>query len=73
MAEFVGLFHVYRDNQGLWRWRLLSTEGLRTLAISGESYKTPEDCETVVKFIKESAANVPVIIQPRKTAQDTPE
>lgn len=34
---------LYQDYRGEWRWRLRSSNG-RTVADSGEGYKSKEDC-----------------------------
>lgn len=36
-------YHVYQDQQGLWRWRLRATEE-RDLAVSGEGHASREEC-----------------------------
>jgi uncharacterized protein YegP (UPF0339 family) len=48
-------YYVYRDTQGLWRWRLLAANN-RTIADSGESYHNQQDCVAAIQLVKSSSA-----------------
>jgi uncharacterized protein YegP (UPF0339 family) len=49
---------TYKDNQGLWRWYLLSANG-RKIADSAESYNNKADCIAGINLVKGSA-NAPI-------------
>jgi uncharacterized protein YegP (UPF0339 family) len=48
-------YYVYRDSQGLYRWRLLAGNN-RTIADSGESYHNRQDCLAAIQLVKSSSA-----------------
>lgn len=48
-------FVVYKDVQGEWRWRLVSVNG-RTIADSGEGYKSRQHCLDGIDLVKKSGA-----------------
>lgn len=52
-------FQIYQDVRGEWRWRLLSGNS-RIIADSGEGYRNHADCVSIVEWIKQNAANIPV-------------
>ena len=51
-------FYIYKDTQGLWRWRLVAANN-RTIADSGESYYNKQDCLDAISLVK-GAYNAPV-------------
>ncbi len=51
-------YHIYKDRQGYWRWRLLASNN-RTVADSAESYYNKQDCLHGIELVKGSW-NVPV-------------
>jgi uncharacterized protein YegP (UPF0339 family) len=59
-------FHVYRDQAGGWRWRLVSANG-RVVADSGEAYTRRFDCEQAIILVTEGVAR----IQQRRVAEGT--
>jgi uncharacterized protein YegP (UPF0339 family) len=48
-------YWVYRDVQGLWRWRLLAGNN-RNIADSGESYYNESDCLRAIELVRGSSA-----------------
>lgn len=42
---------VYRDNAGEWRWRYRSSNGVDTLADSGEGYKNRSDAVSALRTV----------------------
>ncbi|GAA3644140.1 hypothetical protein GCM10022236_53490 [Microlunatus ginsengisoli] len=48
-------FEVYRDAQGEFRWRLKSTNG-RSIATSGEGYKTKAGVQNAIAAVRRDAA-----------------
>ncbi len=46
-------FHVYQDDAGEWRWRLVSANG-RVIADSGEGYRHRADCLHGVELVKDA-------------------
>jgi uncharacterized protein len=48
-------YHVYKDTNNEWRWRLKAANG-NILADSGEGYSAKADCLAGVASVKESAA-----------------
>ncbi|OLB20653.1 MAG: DUF1508 domain-containing protein [Acidobacteriales bacterium 13_2_20CM_55_8] len=51
-------FYMYKDKQGLWRWRLKAANN-KIIADSGESYHHEDDCLAGINLVK-AAANAPV-------------
>jgi uncharacterized protein YegP (UPF0339 family) len=47
-------FHVYKDTNNEWRWRLKATNG-NILADSGEGYSAKADCLAGIQSVKGSA------------------
>jgi len=52
-------FEIYKDEKGEYRWTLRAANG-KTIADSGEGYKSKADCEHGLKLIKEGAASAAV-------------
>jgi uncharacterized protein len=48
-------YHLYKDNGGQYRWRLLADNN-RRIADSGESYFNKSDCLSGIALVKGSAA-----------------
>ena len=48
-------FHVYKDVQGYWRWRLLAANN-KNIANSGEGYNNKQDCLAAIALVKQSAS-----------------
>lgn len=44
-------FHVYKDDDARWRWRLVDAVG-KTIATSAEAYRTKKDSVAAVELIK---------------------
>lgn len=49
-------FSVYRDDGGLWRWRLLAANN-RIIADSGEGYSRQRDARRAVRVVRAAAMN----------------
>jgi uncharacterized protein YegP (UPF0339 family) len=49
------VYHVYKDAQNKWRWRLKAANG-NILADSGEGYSSKTDCLAGIAAVKGSAA-----------------
>jgi uncharacterized protein len=56
-------YHMYRDTQGRWRWRLVSADG-RLLALAGAGYASESECSAAIDLVKGSAASAPVHKKP---------
>lgn len=52
-------FHVYKDRNGEWRWRLKSANG-NIIADSGEGYTSKHNCKHGVDLVK-GTASIPVV------------
>ncbi len=50
----MGVFVVYVDNVGQYRWRLFAANN-RILADSGEGYRSQSDCEHGIQLVKQLA------------------
>lgn len=48
------VYHMYRDVQLQWRWRLLAGNN-RIIAVSGEGYISRVHCEHAIRLVKFSA------------------
>lgn len=48
-------FHVFKDTNGEWRWRLIAVNG-RIIASSGEGYKAVKSCLSSIDIVKSSGA-----------------
>lgn len=46
-------FYIYRDRRLEWRWYLEASNG-RTIADSGEGYKTKRACLNGIRLVKSS-------------------
>ena len=46
-------FHVYKDDAGEWRWRLVSGNS-RLIAVSGEGYRHRADCLHGIELVKDA-------------------
>jgi uncharacterized protein YegP (UPF0339 family) len=46
---------MFRDSQGLWRWRFVAANN-RIIAVSSESYYNESDCLYSINLVKGSAA-----------------
>jgi uncharacterized protein YegP (UPF0339 family) len=44
---------MYKDHQGLWRWRYDSSN-YKTIAVSSESYHNRGDCERSIEIMQAS-------------------
>ena len=51
-------FHIYQDNQGLWRWRLRAGDG--HIIADSAGYSSKEACLEGVDFFKRSAGGAMV-------------
>jgi uncharacterized protein len=47
-------FHIYKDGQAQYRWRLKSGNG-EIIATSGEGYTTKANCENGIAAVKRDA------------------
>jgi hypothetical protein len=47
-------FHLYRDKQHEWRWRLTANNG-KTIADSGEGYNNMTDAEHAISLIMDQS------------------
>ena len=52
-------FHIYKDDQGEWRWHLKAANG-QIIADSGEGYGTKQACKDGIDLVK-SAGSSPVV------------
>jgi uncharacterized protein YegP (UPF0339 family) len=52
-------FQLYKDSQGLWRWRLVASNR-QIIAASAEGYYNKQDCLRMVELIKREANSTPV-------------
>lgn len=72
-------FEVYKDKTDPtkeWRWRLISENGVDSIAVSGEGYKNLSDCLHGIALVKSSdtsyaavqnlVANTTVVVMPVK-------
>jgi uncharacterized protein YegP (UPF0339 family) len=48
-------YHIYKDPQGYWRWRLLAANN-HNIANSGEGYHNKQDCLSAINLVKGSAS-----------------
>jgi uncharacterized protein YegP (UPF0339 family) len=55
-------FHIYKDSQGLWRWRLTAANH-KIIADSAEAYYNKQDCLHAINLIKQNASTIPVYEQ----------
>jgi uncharacterized protein len=62
---------VYKDRGKEYRWRLKSGNG-RTIADSGEGYKTPSGAQRAAETVKKSAAKAKVVKPTPSTPKATP-
>ena len=46
-------YYLYKDTQGYWRWRYVSSNG-RTIADSGEGYVNRQDAINGINIMKAS-------------------
>jgi hypothetical protein len=51
-------FEIYRDVQGLWRWRLKAAN--HRIVASGESYYNQKDCLHAIGLVQASNANTSI-------------
>lgn len=58
-------FRYYRDQAGLWRWRLRAPNSL-IIAESGQGYPQLEDCLAGAELVKLYAPGAPVKAEPIK-------
>jgi uncharacterized protein len=47
-------YHVFRDASGIWRWRLVASNGA-VIANSGEGYSTKTGCLSAIGRVKAAA------------------
>lgn len=52
-------FHIYKDNNNEYRWRLVAANG-KIIADSGEGYTTKSACQAGIDLVK-GAATAPVV------------
>jgi uncharacterized protein YegP (UPF0339 family) len=52
-------FHIYKDRNKHWRWRLLARNG-RKIANSGEGYVRRKDCMKIISRIRTHSMFAPV-------------
>lgn len=52
-------FYVFLDNAGEYRWRLMAGNG-RTLADSGEGYRTKTGCTNAINLIAGGVGGIPI-------------
>jgi uncharacterized protein len=52
-------YHIYKDTDGHWRWRLIAANN-RRIANSGEWFHNKSDCLASVNLVKNSK-DAPVI------------
>ena len=50
-------YHIYRDSQGYYRWRLLAANN-RIIADSGEGYANKQDCLHGISLVKSSSTAI---------------
>jgi len=50
------VYQVYRDQSGMWRWRLKVVQNGRIVADSGEGYVNKADCLYGISLAKGSAS-----------------
>lgn len=48
-------YHLYKDVQRQWRWRLKASNG-QTIAVSGEGYYNKSDCLHAINLVKGSSS-----------------
>lgn len=48
------VYHMYRDVQNQWRWRLVAANN-RIIANSGEGYYNESDCLHAINLVKGSS------------------
>ena len=46
------MFYMYRDDEGNWRWRLV-TAGKQVLADCATSYARKEDCRAAIQLVRD--------------------
>ncbi len=51
-------FEIYKDSDGLWRWRLRAAN--YQIIASGESYYNKSDCLHAINLVKKTTAYTPV-------------
>lgn len=49
----VSYYNIYQDNQRLWRWKYVSSNG-KTIAVSSESYYNKSDAQHGINLVKNS-------------------
>ena len=55
-------FEIFQDKKGEWRYRLRASNG-RSVACSGEGYKTRQKVQATIRSIKKSVAEAEVEYQ----------
>jgi len=45
-------FHIYKDKQSMWRWRLVASNG-KTIADGSEGYVNKADCQHGISLVKQ--------------------
>lgn len=45
------MFYIYRDEGGLWRWRLVTASN-QVLAESPQAYRGKDDCRAVIQLVR---------------------
>jgi len=54
-------FHVYQDNAGEWRWRLVTPNG-NIIADSGEGYVSKQGAKRGIESVKRNAPEATVVV-----------
>jgi uncharacterized protein YegP (UPF0339 family) len=63
------IYTIFKDQAGEYRWRLRAKNRI-TIAVSGEGYRTKEDCSDSIDLVRESSS-APVIDATLSIAQNS--
>jgi len=53
-------FHLYQDNAGHWRWRLVAGNN-QIIASSGEAFYSRENAHRSAQLVQQVASTAPII------------
>jgi uncharacterized protein YegP (UPF0339 family) len=53
-------FHLYQDQSGHWRWRLVAHNG-KTIAASGEAFYSRENAHRSAELVQSVAGSAPIV------------